>query len=107
MINQHGEIAFNRRIGEDSYLIGLSCAQITATAKPGQLMMLRVLTSDRGHKVRLRWRNGHAVTDGIDPNTAIEELAANMSKRGEAQEFSWADTPKRPSRTPIAVNANK
>lgn len=56
---------------------------------------LRVLVSDRSLDVRLGWRNGHAVIDGIDPNTAIEELAANMTERAESPEFNWADTPKK------------
>jgi CRISPR-associated endonuclease/helicase Cas3 len=59
------------------------------------LGMLRVLTQDRGIGVRLGWRNGHAVIDGIEPDSAIDELAANMDGRGQDPEFSWADTPKK------------
>lgn len=59
------------------------------------LGMLRVLVSDRGLDLRLGWRNGHAVIDGIDPNTAIEELAANMTERAKSPEFKWADTLKK------------
>jgi len=59
------------------------------------LGMLRVLVSDRHLEVRLGWRNGHAVMDGIDPEKAISELAANMKGRSEAPEFNWADTPRK------------
>jgi hypothetical protein len=54
--------------------------------------MLRVLASDRGLNVRLAWRNGHAVIDGVDTETTIEELAANMTSRAESPEFTWHDT---------------
>ena len=56
------------------------------------LGMLRVLTEDRGHAVRLAWRNGRAVLAGLEPADAIEELAANMTGRAEAVELPWADT---------------
>jgi len=59
------------------------------------LGMLRVLVSDRHLNVRLGWRNGHAVVDGIDPDKAISELAANMEGRNGAPEFNWADTPRK------------
>jgi len=59
------------------------------------LGMLRVLASDRNLDVRLGWRNGHAVIDGIAPDRAISELAANMKDRNEAPEFNWADTPRK------------
>ena len=57
--------------------------------------MLRVLTQDRGLDVRLGWRDGHAVIDGIEPQLAIDELAANMVERSQSPEFNWADTPKK------------
>ena len=59
------------------------------------LGMLRVLVSDRGLDVRLGWQNGHAIIDGVDPDKAISELAANMKARNEAPEFNWADTPRK------------
>jgi hypothetical protein len=57
--------------------------------------MLRVLRSDRNLEVRLGWRSGHAVLEGIDPNTATEELIANMKERGSSPEFTWADSPRK------------
>jgi len=59
------------------------------------LGMLRVLASDCGLEVRIGWRNGHAVIDGIDPDTAIEQLFANMAERAQSPEFNWADTPRK------------
>jgi len=59
------------------------------------LGMLRVLASDRAIEVRIGWRNGHAVIDGISPNVAIEELTANMIERANAPEFNWTDTPRK------------
>ena len=56
------------------------------------LGMLRVLAADRNLKVRLGWKDGHGVIDGIDPDTAISELVANMEGREKAFEFNWADT---------------
>lgn len=56
------------------------------------LGMLRVLTEDRGHEVRLAWRQGRAVLEGLDPTEALDELTANMVGRGNALEFTWADT---------------
>ena len=56
------------------------------------LGMLRVLTEDRGHEVRLAWRQGRAVLEGLDPTEALDELTANMVGRGDALEFTWADT---------------
>lgn len=63
------------------------------------LGMLRVLSWDRGLEAKIGWRNGHAVIDGVTPNTAIEELTANMAERANSPEFNWADTPRnvRPS----------
>ena len=48
------------------------------------LGMVRVLTSDRGCKIRLGWRNGHAVIKGIEPKGAISE-----------QQQIWTIEPKR------------
>jgi len=59
------------------------------------LGLLRVLTSDRNHEVYLGWRDGHAIIDGIEPERAIEELAANMVEREKAPEFNWSDTPRK------------
>lgn len=59
------------------------------------LGMVRVLTSDRGCKIRLGWRNGHAVIKGIEPKGAISELTANMDNRAKALEFNWADSPRK------------
>jgi dihydroorotate dehydrogenase electron transfer subunit len=42
VIDQRGEIAFNRRVAENTYLMGFDCPQIAAKAKPGQFVMLRV-----------------------------------------------------------------
>ncbi|CAB5079330.1 hypothetical protein D3OALGA1CA_1511 [Olavius algarvensis associated proteobacterium Delta 3] len=56
------------------------------------LGMLRVLASDRGLDVKLGWQNGHAVIEGIDPESAINELMANMTYRSESLEFNWADS---------------
>lgn len=56
------------------------------------LGMLRVLVSDCGLDVRIGWRNGHAVINGIDPDTAIEYLFANMADRDRSPEFNWADS---------------
>jgi len=56
------------------------------------LGMLRVLASDRRCEIKLGWRNGHAVIDGVDPETVISELWANMDDRASASEFSWTDT---------------
>jgi hypothetical protein len=56
------------------------------------LGMLRVLVEDRGHDARLAWRQGHAVLEGLGTVDAIDELAANMAGRGDALEFTWADT---------------
>jgi len=54
--------------------------------------MLRVLTADRGLEPRLSWCDGHAVLDGIDPNIAVTELAANMIGRDASPEFTWTDS---------------
>lgn len=59
------------------------------------LGMLRVLASDCGLEARIGWRHGHAVIDGIDPDTAIEQLFANMAGRAQSPEFNWADTPRK------------
>ncbi|MCF8082704.1 MAG: hypothetical protein K9M96_06400 [Deltaproteobacteria bacterium] len=59
------------------------------------LGMLRVLSSDRGLDVRLWWRNGHAVIEGLDPSEAVEEIMANMADRGTAPEFNWSDSPRK------------
>ncbi len=56
------------------------------------LGMLRLLAEDRGHPVRLAWRNGRAVLGGLEPMDAIEELAANMMGRADALEFTWTDS---------------
>ncbi len=56
------------------------------------LGMLRVLVEDRGRDVRLAWRHGRAVLEGLELTEAIDELAANMAGRGDALEFTWADT---------------
>ena len=42
MIDQRGEIAFNRRVGENTYLVGLNCPRIVTMARPGQFVMLRM-----------------------------------------------------------------
>ena len=42
MFDQRCEIAFNRRVAENTYLIGFSCHRIAAKAKPGQFVMLRI-----------------------------------------------------------------
>jgi hypothetical protein len=57
--------------------------------------MLRVLTSDRGCEIRLGWRNGHAVADGINADSSVSELIENMDRRAEAPEFNWADSPRK------------
>jgi hypothetical protein len=59
------------------------------------LGMLRVLASDRGCEIRLGWRNGHAVVEDIEVQSAIAELFANMNDRTEAPEFNWADSPRK------------
>ncbi len=56
------------------------------------LGMLRVLVEDRGRDARLAWRHGRAVLEGLELTDAIDELAANMEGRGDALEFTWADT---------------
>lgn len=56
------------------------------------LGMLRVLVEDRGRDARLAWRHGRAVLEGLELTDAIDELAANMAGRGDALEFTWADT---------------
>jgi len=58
------------------------------------LGMLRVLAADRGCDIRLGWRNGHAVIDGMDTQSAVSELFLNMGGRAGAPEFSWADSPR-------------
>ena len=68
---------------------------LTASSPIGFLAalgMLRVLTSDRQCEIKLGWRNGHAVIDGLDPETAITELMANMDERVSAPEFTWTDS---------------
>ena len=42
MIDQRGEITLHRRVGQNTYLIGFKCPQITAMARPGQFVMLRL-----------------------------------------------------------------
>jgi dihydroorotate dehydrogenase electron transfer subunit len=42
VIDQRVEIRFNRRVANNTYLIGFNCHQIAARAKPGQFVMLRV-----------------------------------------------------------------
>jgi len=59
------------------------------------LGLLRVLTHDRGLQVRLGWRDGCAVIDGIDSATAIDELMDNMTDRAESPEFTWANSPRK------------
>jgi len=56
--------------------------------------MLRALSSDRVVEIRLGWRNGHAVIEGIDAQSAVSELFANMEGRAEAPEFNWSDSPR-------------
>lgn len=58
---------------------------------------LRVLSSDRGLEVKLGWRNGHAVIEGLDASEAVKEIMANMVGRGDAPEFNWADSARRVS----------
>lgn len=59
------------------------------------LGMLRVLSSDRGCAIRLGWRSGHAVIEGMEVQSAIAELYANMNSRAESPEFNWADSPRK------------
>jgi len=59
------------------------------------LGMLRVLTQDRNRDVRIGWREGYAVIQGLDLETAVAELMANMSGRDKAPEFNWADSPRK------------
>lgn len=61
------------------------------------LGMLRVLAQDRNLRVRLGWRNGYAVIDGVEPDSAIDELATNMIGRSQSPEFNWTDTPRKVS----------
>ena len=73
---------------------------LTASSPIGFLAalgMLRALSADCCCEVRLGWRNGHAAIEGIDAQSAIAELFANMEGRAEAPEFSWADSPRRVS----------
>ncbi|MCF8146203.1 MAG: hypothetical protein K9N21_20030 [Deltaproteobacteria bacterium] len=56
------------------------------------LGMLRVLARDCQLDVRLAWRDGHAVVDGIDPDTAISEITHNMAGRSQSPEFTWTDS---------------
>ena len=56
------------------------------------LGMLRVLAEDRGMQVRLGWRGGCAVIDGITLEETIDQLAADMAGREKALEFTWADS---------------
>lgn len=74
------------------------------------LGMLRVLVEDRGHVVRLAWRDGRAVLDGLDSVDAVlDELTANMVGRAEAIEFAWADTTRNvtPEQYRLAVECAK
>lgn len=59
------------------------------------LGLLRVLAYDRGLKVQLGWRDGHAIIDGIDQVTAIDKLMDNMADRSKSPEFNWADSPRK------------
>lgn len=59
------------------------------------LGMLRVLVEDRNLEAHLGWRNGHAVIEGVDPDTVIDEIAANMVDRAISSEFNWSDTPRK------------
>jgi hypothetical protein len=59
------------------------------------LGMLRVLSEDRGLEVKIGWKKGHAVIEGIDPKGAIEHLFANMAGRAKAPEFTWSDSPRK------------
>lgn len=61
------------------------------------LGLLRVLSVDQGTDVQLGWRGGHAVLDGIDVETALDLIVANMAGRDTAPEFNWADTPRKTS----------
>jgi len=56
------------------------------------LGMLRILSDDRRQDVRLAWRHGHAVLDGIDLEAAISEIADNMKDRHRSPEFNWTDS---------------
>ncbi len=42
MIDQRGKIAFNQRVTENTFLMGLECPRIAAATRPGQFAMLRV-----------------------------------------------------------------
>lgn len=57
--------------------------------------LLRVLASDLGFNVKVGWKNGRAIIDGIDPETAIHALFENMEGRASSPEFTWADTPRK------------
>lgn len=76
-------------------LIGLSAG--SPIGFMASLGMMRVLAADRQQEVRLGWQKGHAVIDGIDIETAITELTANIENRSEAPEFKWANTPRKVS----------
>lgn len=74
-------------------LIGLTGS--SPIAFMAALGMLRVLSSDRSMKVRLGWKEGHAILEGADKDTIISELTSNMEGRSEAPEFNWTDSPRK------------
>jgi len=74
-------------------LKGLSSA--TPIGFMAGLGLMRVLVEDLSLDVRLAWKGGHAVLDGIDPADAIKALTTHMDGRAKAPEFQWADTLRR------------
>ncbi len=59
------------------------------------LGLLRVLSEDHRLDVRLGWRGGHAVLQGIDRGELIQVLQTHMAGRHRAPEWNWRDTTKR------------
>jgi hypothetical protein len=57
--------------------------------------LVRVLAEDRGLTVRLGWRNGLAVLEGIEEEPLLDALTEHMQKRHEAYEWNWAPSAKR------------
>lgn len=58
------------------------------------LGLIRVLADDRHHDVRLSWQGSQPRLHGLAAEAILDELVAHMVGRGDALEFTWADSPR-------------
>lgn len=68
---------------------------ISASSPIGFLAALgltRILSSDFGKDVRLCWKKGHVVIDGVGCSDILEILEKHMKERVKSPEFNWTDS---------------